>query len=228
MKTTSTLLLLAVASPLLGVTINTGGTAVANQGLFTLVSQTMTVNFNDGALPSMWPVIYDGVATNVVTGSISGVTAAPPNDTSAYLTIGPNRGGTVTVRFQALMDYFGFYVGSLDDYNFVDFYRGTNFIRTFSGTQIASIGGFPADGNQGRGIYVNVYADNSNEYFDKVVLRSTSNAMESDNHAFRAVQRTITTVSPNPVPEPGTYLAVGLGLVAIAHLAKNRGLSQNN
>jgi hypothetical protein len=219
-KTTSTLLLLAVASPLLGVTITTGGTAVANQGLFTLVSQTMNVNFNDGTLPSVWPVIYDGLSTNVVTGNISSVSAAPPNNTSAYLTIGPSRGQSVTVRFQALMDYFGFYVGSLDNYNFIDFYRGTNLIRTFSGTEIASIGGFPADGNQGRGIYVNVFANGATEHFDKVVLRSTGNAMDSDNHSFRAVERAITTAA-NPVPEPGTYLAVGLGLIAIAKLRKS-------
>ncbi|MBM3762805.1 MAG: PEP-CTERM sorting domain-containing protein [Acidobacteria bacterium] len=175
----------------------------------------MTVNFNDGLLPSNWPVIYEGLATNVLTGNIGGVSASPPNNTFAYLTVGPTRGATVTVRFQAMMDYFGFYVGSLDSYNFVDFYRGTDFIRTFSGTEIASIGGFPANGDQGRGIYVNVYADSASEHFDRVVLRSTSNAMESDNHTFRAVQRSVTTVS-SPVPEPSTYLLIGLGLAAIA------------
>lgn len=214
MKTTSTLLLLAIASPVLAVTINTGGTAVANQGLFTLVSQTMTVNFNTGMLPNGSLVQYEGAATNVVTGNISGVTAAPPNDTSAYLTIGPTRGNTVTIRFSRMMDYFGFYVGSLDTYNFIDFYQGSSKVLGLSGTEIAKIGNFPANGDQSRGIYVNIFASNASEEFNRIVLSSTSNALESDNHAFRAVDRTVSVVE-SPVPEPTTFLLLGSALLAL-------------
>ena len=101
------------------------------------------------------------------------------------------------------MHFFGFYFGSVDTYNFVDLYQNNSLIAALTGTQIASIGGFPANGDQGRGIHVNFYSNNASEYFNRVVLRSTSNAFESNNHAFRAVQRSITTVD-SPVPEPAS------------------------
>ena len=110
------------------------------------------------------------------------------------------------------MDYFGFYVGSLDAYNFIDLYQDNTLLVALTGTQIATIGGFPANGDQGRGIYVNIYSANSSEYFNRIVLRSTSNAFESDNHAFRAVQRGITTVA-SPVPEPATALLFASALL---------------
>lgn len=141
-------------------------------------------------------------------GNISGITAAPPSDTSPYFTIGPTRGASVTIDFAATMDYFGFYFGSLDAYNYVDLYQGNTLMVALTGTQIAAIGGFPANGNQSNGIFVNIFADNSSEYFNRVVLRSTSNAFESDNHAFRAVQRNLTTV-----PEPSSFLLLAPALL---------------
>jgi hypothetical protein len=206
--------MLAVASPVLAVTINTGGNAVANQGLFTLLPQTVTIDFNSNAFPSSGPVVYSGQPGNIVSGNISGVTAAPPNDTTPYLTIGPARGASVTITSTYTMDYFGFYVGSLDSFNYVDLYMGNNVVAALTGTQIATIGGFSANGNQGMGIYVNIYASNSSEYFNRVVLRSTSNAMESDNHAFRAVERSVTT-AVNPVPEPASAFLLAPVLIAL-------------
>ncbi len=212
MKALSTLLLLALASPLLAVTIDTGGASSVNRGLFTLLPQTITIDFDSGSYPSSGPAIYTGQTTNVVTGNISGVTATPPADTSAYFTVGPTRGASVSIGFAATMDYFGFYVGSLDAYNFIDLYQDNTLLVALTGTQIATIGGFPANGDQGRGIYVNIYSANSSEYFNRIVLRSTSNAFESDNHAFRAVQRGITTVA-SPVPEPATALLFASALL---------------
>jgi hypothetical protein len=221
-KTTSTLLLLALSCPVFAVTVNTGGSIVVNQGLFTLVSQSVTFNFNDGLLPSANGITYTGATTNVVTGNISGVTATPPNDTSAYLTIGPTRGASVTITSAYALDYLGFYVGSLDSYNFIDLYMGNKLVAALTGTQIASIGGFSANGDQGRGIYVNIYASSSAEHFDRIVMRSTSNALESDNHAFRAVNRISTTVVDSPVPEPASALLLIPALVWMARKRASR------
>ena len=112
------------------------------------------------------------------------------------------------------MDYFGFYFGSLDAYNFVDLYQNNSLVVALTGTQIASIGGFPANGDQGCGIYVNIYSNNASEYLNRVVLRSTSNAFESDNHAFRAVQRSITTLD-SPVPEPASAFLLAPALLLL-------------
>lgn len=222
MKTTSTLLLLALACPVFAVSVNTGGSIVPNEGLFTLVSQSITFNFNNGLLPSANGITYTGAATNVVTGNISGVSAAPPNDTSAYLTIGPGRGSSVTITSAYVLDYLGFYVGSLDAYNYIDLYLGNTLVAALTGTQIATIGGFPANGDQGRGIYVNIYASSSAEFFNRIVMRSTSNALESDNHAYRAVNRSITTVVDSAVPEPGSALLLVPALLWMAHKRASR------
>ena len=163
MRPTLILLMTLLAQSSFAITVTSGGAAQTNQGLFTLVSNTITLDFNNGLLPNNANVVYEGLATNIITGSVSGVSAAPPNDTSAYLTIGPARGQSVTVRFAAVVNYFGFFAGSLDTYNFVDFYLGNTKVNSLSGTQLATLGGFPADGNQGRGIYVNVFADTSAE-----------------------------------------------------------------
>ena len=171
-------------------------------------------HFNSGSLPTAGTAIYSGQSSNVVVGDISGVTAKPPADTSSYLTIGPTRSASVSIAFSSTMDYFGFYFGSLDTYNFVDLYQNNSLVVALTGTQIASIGGFPSNGDQGRGIYVNIYSDNASEYFNRVVLRSTSNAFESDNHAFRAVQRSITTLD-SPVPEPASAFLLAPALLLL-------------
>jgi hypothetical protein len=214
MRTTLLIVLTLIARSVFGITITSGGTAVPNQGLFTLVSNTITIDFNDGLLPSNANVIYDGLATNIITGSTASVSAAPPNDTSAYLTIGPSRGQKVTVRFAALVNYFGFFAGSLDTYNYVDLYLRTTRVSSLSGTQLATLGGFPADGNQGRGIYVNVFADTVAEQFDRIVLYSTSNAFETDNHSFRFVDTR--PGAEASVPEPGSWMMAVLGVALVA------------
>ena len=80
MKAISTLLLLAIAPPVLAVTINTGGVATANNGIYTSVSQTFTIDFNTNTYPTtglasyqvaserrdqrnfaLHPVKYDGI-----------------------------------------------------------------------------------------------------------------------------------------------------------------------
>lgn len=219
MRPTLIFLMTLLAQSSFAITVTSGGAAQTNQGLFTLVSNTITLDFNNGLLPNNANVVYEGLATNIITGSVSGVSAAPPNDTSAYLTIGPARGQSVTVRFAAVVNYFGFFAGSLDTYNFVDLYLGNTKVNSLSGTQLATLGGFPADGNQGRGIYVNVFADTSAEHFDRIVLYSTSNAFETDNHSFRFANRS--PGAETAVPEPGSWMMaiIGVALIAIGRRA---------
>ena len=92
----------------------------------------------------------------------------------------------VTITFNQRVDYFGFYASSLDPYNSVIFLLGGNVLFTLTGNQIASLGGFSADGNQSNGLYVNIFAG-ANESFDQVILSSGGDSFETDNHAFRAL-----------------------------------------
>jgi len=200
--------------------ITLGGTAVADQGQVSSVAGVTTVDFNTLPLSTPAGISYTGLGANSITsGSVSGQCAAPPGDTSNYLCVGPNRNTPVTINLSgafALSNYFGFYVGSVDDFNFIDFYNGDTLTIALTGTQIANRAGIPPTGNQALGYYVNIYAS-AGEEFNKIVLRSTQNALETDNHAF-GVERTVPG-SDSGIPEPSTYLTL---IPALGYLVYRR------
>jgi hypothetical protein len=181
-------------------TLTLGGIALSSQGLVTSVANTTTINFNSGSAPTSGPATYSSstVTPRVVTGSGSGY-AAPPADTTNYLTIGSSGTETVTISFAQAADYFGFYGGSSDTYNSVAFYNGASLLKSYTGG--TNFGG--GTGNQGEGIFFNFFANSPSEYFNRVVLGSTSAAFETDNHAFRSV--------PEPTTMAGLLLLGGVG-----------------
>jgi VCBS repeat-containing protein len=119
----------------------------------------------------------------VVNGS-STVSAAPfvgplpgQADTTNYLSIGAN--GTETITFAAEQDVFGLYWGSVDSFNTINFYNGTQLVGSYTGAEISPLF---SNGNQG--------SFSSNGYvefpdlapFNKVVLATGDvNAFEIDN-----------------------------------------------
>jgi hypothetical protein len=192
--------------PVFAFTITQGGTTVPNEGLYTSVAGATTVNFNSG-LPSS-PIYTSAAGTPaVVTGNLAGQYSSPPGDTTPFLTISPSGGsvpagnggtGPVTINFSSLNDYFGLYWGTIDTYNSIAFYRGATQIgSTISGGS----NGLAANSSA----YVNFTFTGPSEYFDKVVLTSTSPAFETDNHAYRAV----------PVPPSlfGILVTGGIGAI---------------
>src|SRR5262245_37590721 len=79
-----------------------------------------TVVDSDSGLPAN----YTGQGS-VVTGSISGQTAAPAGDATPYLTVAyPAQSGTMLATLGASYNYFGLYWGSIDNYNTLKFYNG--------------------------------------------------------------------------------------------------------
>ncbi len=172
----------------LAYTISVGGTALTNEGLTTSVSGATVIDFNSGDMPTG----YSGGA--VVLGDSSRNWASPPDDSSYYFTVGPHTEGRVrpsqsspgTATFGSLNQYFGFYGGSPDDYNSLELWNDDTQVAVFSGTFLSGVAGLDDNGNQEQGAYWNIWAENALEYFNIVKFVSTSNAFETDNHAYLA------------------------------------------
>ncbi|MGV0025852.1 Npun_F0296 family exosortase-dependent surface protein [Phormidesmis priestleyi] len=196
------------------ITFTTGGTSVPDAGLKTSVVGATTIDFESG-VPSgfaTYTAPSPGVAI-VSPPNQANIYAAPAEDSTKYLTVAPigdSRGTTpVTAKFAKALDYFGLYWGSIDKYNSITFKNAGAVIKTYTGLDIAP----PANGNQSAAAtnkYVNFFAG-AGESFDEVVFSSTSNAFESDNHAYRAV------------PEPASIVGLlTVGALGIGSLRKRK------
>jgi hypothetical protein len=156
----------------------------------------------------------DGTST---AGSTSGINAAPymvgnnsafdgvatfGPDTTSYLTTGV---GGFRLDLPTTANYFGIYLGSVDGYNNIDFYRGNTLITHFTGYDVSAL----ANGDQGAlgSFYLNFNAD---VLFDNIRTSSSQYAGEFDNAAF------------NEVPEPSTLAMFATILAGLGFLVSRR------
>jgi len=157
-----------------------------------------------------------------VSGSVSGQHRAPPNDTSVYLTVSPTQQGKsgetpVIISLPENANYFGFYAGSLDSYNKIEFLLGDTVVRALTGTELARLAGFPnATGQNEVGGYFNVFLSKDLEFFNRVRLTSTAYAFETDNHAFGVAN------ADNFVPAPGALALLGIGALGMFGAGRRR------
>ena len=181
---------------------------VASAALLAVSSaQAMTFVSYGTALPAGETLITDFstgaglTGGNLVTGSASGVTAAPafsatPTfDTAQYLSV-PG-GGTATLTFAPSREV-SVYVGSLDDYNTLSF-GGLGGV-TYTGSQLGAISG-ASDGNQ-------TAANTNGRFIFDFAAPVTSATFSSSTNAFE-----IASVAGMAVPEPATWalMLVGFG-----------------
>lgn len=190
-----------------------GGNASAGNGQVTNIANSCTIDFNGGNANNNCGATYTNtVAGNFVTGSAESLYAAPVNDSSTYLSVSPSSGSqSVTITLGAAANYFGFYSGSLDAYNLVQFFLNGNLVDSFTGSDINAVAfpGTTADGDQAQAVYVNYFPllGNNQTFFDQVVYSSSQNAFETDNHSFAVAEIT--------VPEPGSLALMGLAGAAM-------------
>lgn len=148
----------------------------------------------------------------VVQGSVGSQYAAPPADTSKYMTVGASDGqpSPITISLDSHASYFGYFGGSPDLFNAIAFYAGTNLIAQFTGSQLAGFANLVPNGDHSAGDYWNFFAAGPNEYFNVVKFFSTQNAFETDNHAV------------NAVPLPAAAWLFGSALLGFAGFSNRR------
>jgi len=209
MKNLLTIALFTVAAAANAGTITIGGVDQTSSGNGYISSVgTCTIDFNDGTAGNDCGAAYTLAAGNIVQGSVSGQYASPSGDTSRYLSVGPSAGSPVTVMLEDSANYFGFYAGSLDDYNSVSFYLDDDLVDSFTGDEINQVAFHEAaSGNQQQAVYINYYTTGS-VLFNKVLFESDQNAFETDNHSF--------AVATPEIPLPGSVALLGLGLISLA------------
>lgn len=161
------------------------------------VAGATKVTFDDGTCAG-----YSSCSNvSVVQGNSSGVYAAPYLDTTKYSTV--SGGQTSTFNLGAAADYFGLYWGSIDGYNTLSFYLGNILVQSFTGAPVAGLLQNGGQASWASNRYINFNFVNAS--FDKVLFISSSNAFETDNHAFRKIS----------VSEPMTLMLMGLGFFGL-------------
>lgn len=147
----------------------------------------------------------------VVQGSLSGAYAAPGlTDITNYMAVPQYNSGTlsVSVEFGITSNYLGLYWGSIDQYNYVQFFLGDMPISgksVWTGLDVSLL----ANGDQSA-VGTNKYVNFLNvPDFDKVVFTSMSGHGGSSPFAFE-----FDNVAVNVVPIPATILLglIGLGV----------------
>jgi hypothetical protein len=208
MSLSKTLLALALTGAALSA--HAGITYSATSGtLPTGAAAAATVITFDAGLPTSSFAQYDNPAAVMPIGGHAGTSAPPPGDATRFFSVGisDNQPGSSSVSFSGFgASYFGFYMGSPDNYNVVTLFSGSTPVLQINGTDMANAASMMADGNQSHGFYMN-FNTTAGTTISRVTFSSTSNAFETDNHAYIAA-----------VPEPETYamLLTGLGLVGFA------------
>lgn len=198
-------------------TILVGGVANGANGKTTGRSGACSVLFNGGNASNSCGAVYstDPAGTvplapsHFVSGSVGGRYATPAGDSTIYLTVGPTDGTPIYITLATPANYFGFFAGSLDSYNLVQFFLGTTLVDSFTGTDINAVA-FPGDvtnGDQADAQYIDYFPTS---LYNRIVYSSSSNAFETDSHAFGVV-----SITGAPEPESIALLALGAaGLIA--------------
>jgi len=190
-------------------------TLTATNGLTTSVGGATTLTFDDGLLPTGFATYDNTPGALIAYPGNSGYAALPPADTSAFFfSVGATHGqpSTSGVTFGGNgVSYFGYYMGSPDNYNIVTLYHGNTVLGTYNGGDMATAASHMADGNQGVGFFVN-YTATGGDTITRVTFSSNTDAFETDNHAYLMA----------PVPEPETYamLLAGLGMLGLLRRRK--------
>lgn len=136
--------------------------------------------------------------SGLYSGSTSGVSAAPFTTsgpaTNEYLVAQPK--GAVTISYASQQQYFGLLWGSVDSYNTLTFYNGSQEVGQLTGSAITT----NANGDKGASGSYFVNANFIGVTYNTVVATSTIPAFE---FGLISASQTVQNISPAPIALPG-------------------------
>jgi len=188
------------------IVVSVGGMNLANNGQISnsCIVGCTTINFNSTAIGAL-PAGYAGNG-QVVNGTLPGSWAQPtspgsPNNTN-YLVV-PGQGSSGVLNITGVVgNYFGFWAGSIDEFNSISFLRNGVLLGTILGATLRDLPNPDLiTGNQQQAAYFNLLFT-AGDFYDQVRLSSTGIAFETDNHTFGVVNI--------PVPGAAALLLSGL------------------
>jgi hypothetical protein len=215
-------------------------TYTVTSGPTSSVAGAVTVDFGVSAINDAGPVsgslpsgTLGGVTYSFSGGALfnfdsssnlpNGISARPVGSIDDFWSIGTNpqaQRGPGIVNLGAGLSYYGFLWGSPDalGWNTVSFFDGNTLLSSYGGNAVLN----PPNGNQNYARYFNVLAG-SGEVITEVTFSASTNAFETDNHAFiSAIPEPDNHVFTSAVPEPETYAMMFAGLGLLAFIAGRR------
>lgn len=194
-----------VAQAHAAINVTTGGAAAPSPGygLISAEEGIFTIDFNDvnlatqGTTYSIGNATFSGLTSgaqgSIVIGDSDSQYKAPADDTTNYLSVGGARSNAVTIDFAGGISYFGLYWGTPDTYNSIQFFDSNN----------VSLGVYTPSSSLTSSEYYNFTIGLGDAPIARVVLTSSSAAMEVDNFSYVAV------------PEPSTCLLLGAAAFSV-------------
>ncbi|CCE01596.1 PEP-CTERM domain protein [Bradyrhizobium sp. STM 3809] len=173
-------------------------------------------DFTNGALT------FSSKGAKVENGSVAGQYAAPfmagGADKTNYLSVFGNTTETIKINNGTVGNYFGLYIGSLDTYNSISFYKNNALIQTFGGNDITGlIASLPANLTSAQSNRYVEFKFDLASYFDTVVLGSgAQNSFEVDNIAVNFATLT------QGVPEASTWMMMIIGFMSVGFIGYRR------
>lgn len=172
------------------------------------VNPALSTNTGAGSWLSQAQIRY-GSQENLFRSPFDGSASAPLSgwENVGYFAVGPsNLPSPATLTYASDQKQFSFLWGSIDSYNYIDFYKGSSLVYSLLASSVA-----------GAQIGIGAaYVTISDFIFNKVTFRSTSEALEFSN---------ISSVSAIPLPAGIALFGSSLGFFGLLALGKRRRLT---
>lgn len=209
LKTALAAIVLTIAAPAFAATITFSSSGLpsdpaAGETVIETFDSALADGYSwNGFNRSLWSSSGNPTGNLFDTGVSGQAGNIPGNDTTFASVFG---GQSATLSSERMLTSLSLDIGSIDTYNFIDFYNGEELVATLTGSQLSSNPNGAWTGSDTNRRFFFVGAE-----FNRITFRSTGNSFEFDN------------IATTEVSEPAMLGLFGLGLAGLAGLRRRRG-----